>query len=547
MKRVIFTLATLAFLGLSMNSALAQGGTTGPLTWQLTGNTLTISGNGAMPDYDYAPWYEYREFIETVVLETNVTRIGNSAFRDCISLNSINIPNSVTTIGDDAFHTCMKLTSITIPDNVTNLGKGVFSWCKGLISIAISNSVTSIEQHAFSFCTNLTSITIPNSVVTIGKWAFNSCERLTSITIPNGVSSIGIQSFVNCKDMTSIIVSSTVTSIGDDAFSRCTSLTTIDVDSENKSYTSENGVLFNKSKTSLICYPAGKMDMMYVIPHSVISIEYAAFSYCTNLTLITIPNSVTTIGGNAFWCCTGLTSMILPSSITIIEGGFTDCLNLISITNLNLVPIAIKPYVFNNFNISACTLTVPTSAVSAYKAAEVWKEFDIVGGGILVNPVSGNSEYGYTIGNGLYEGGGRSTATVTAVPLGYNKFVNWTKNGVVVSTNNEYSFTVIEDVELVANFEKGDVAIVETDNYPSLRVYPNPVNGELHIGYAICDNAICDIVIYDLMGRRVATVETGRAPSLQSTSPETTIDVSHLMPGIYFLKIGEKTAKFVKE
>ena len=77
-------------------------------------------------------------------------------------------------------------------------------------------------------------------------------------------------------------------------------------------------------------------------------------------------------------------------------------------------------------------------------------------------------------------------------------------------------------------------------------VYPNPTSGELHIGYAICDNAICDIEIYDLMGRRVATVETLRATSLHPTS-ETTIDVSHLPTGMYFLKIGNKTVKFVKE
>ena len=88
-----------------------------------------------------------------------------------------------------------------------------------------------------------------------------------------------------------------------------------------------------------------------------------------------------------------------------------------------------------------------------------------------------------------------------------------------------------------------DVAIVETDNYPSLQIYPNPVNYELKI----TNYEGGEVQIFDLMGRRVATaVETGRAPSLHST-PETAINVSHLPSGMYFIKIGEKTVKFVKE
>ena len=88
-----------------------------------------------------------------------------------------------------------------------------------------------------------------------------------------------------------------------------------------------------------------------------------------------------------------------------------------------------------------------------------------------------------------------------------------------------------------------DVAIVETDNYPSLQIYPNPVNDKL----TITNYEGGEVTIYDVMGRRVAAVETGRAPSLQTTSPETAIDVSNLPSGMYFIKIGEKTAKFVKE
>ena len=145
-----------------------------------------------------------------------------------------------------------------------------------------------------------------------------------------------------------------------------------------------------------------------------------------------------------------------------------------------------------------------------------------------------------------------STANVITVTYSGCKFVNWTINGTVVSTDNSYIFTVTEDVEIVVNFSESDVDIVETDNYPSLQIYPNPVNEQLTIdngvaGQARNDVTIENVQIFDVMGRCVAIVETGRAPSLQTTSPETIINVSHLSPGVYFLRIGEKTAKFVKE
>jgi hypothetical protein len=102
---------------------------------------------------------------------------------------------------------------------------------------------------------------------------------------------------------------------------------------------------------------------------------------------------------------------------------------------------------------------VPTSAVSAYQSAAIWQDFNIVGGGILVNPKSNNLEYGHVTGNALYEA--NATATVTAIAFSGYKFVNWTKNGEDISTENPYSFTVTEDVTLVANFEDEE----ETETY----------------------------------------------------------------------------------
>jgi len=107
-------------------------------------------------------------------------------------------------------------------------------------------------------------------------------------------------------------------------------------------------------------------------------------------------------------------------------------------------------YPFLDVPVRDCVLKVPTSAVSAYKGEEIWKDFIIQAGGILVYPKSSNLEYGFVNGNELYEG--KNTATVEAIANEGYQFVNWTKEGVIVSTANPYRFTVTEDTELVANF-----------------------------------------------------------------------------------------------
>ena len=152
---------------------------------------------------------------------------------------------------------------VVIPDtidgkSVTSIGEFAFFDCTSLTSITIPNGVTSIGDYAFRDCSSLTSITIPDSVTSIGESAFGWCTSLTSITIPNGVTSIGDYTFWNCTSLTSITIPNSVTWIGGSAFYGCSSLIAIDIAADNEYYTSVNGVLFNKDKTELICYPAVK-------------------------------------------------------------------------------------------------------------------------------------------------------------------------------------------------------------------------------------------------------------------------------------------------
>ena len=293
------------FLGLamllSMASAFAQSGTAGPLTWKFYNGKLTISGEGAMPDYgDFngdAPWREYSWSIRTIVIETGVTSIGNHAFYGC-GVKSITISNSVTSIGEYAFYACMELTSITIPDGVITIGRLAFSLCTSLTSVFIPNSVTDMGYKSFDFCKSLTSITLSDEITSIGYATFSYCENLVSITLPENLKNIGNQAFEHCTSLTSII-----------------------------------------------------------IPDRVKNIEKEAFRECTSLTSLTLPAGLAAIGDDAFFACK----------------------NLNLITNFNLIPIDVYPTVFYGVDKSACTLEVAINSVSAYKNANTWKEFNIVG------------------------------------------------------------------------------------------------------------------------------------------------------------------------
>ena len=299
----------------------------------------------------------------------SVTSIGDEAFIFCRNLTSITIPNSATEIGYGAFEWCENLTSITIPESVTNIGHYAFGHCTSLKNITIPGSVTSIHTWAFVGCTSLTEIKVAtknanyvsvngvlynkdktliicypagkkdktyniiDGVTFIECEAFDYCTNLTSVTIPNSVTNIGGEAFFGCTSLTDITIPHSVTSIGSNPFGRCESLTKINVASENPNYVSVSGVLYNKDKTLIICYPAGKKDKTYNIIDGVTSIDEGTFSGCESLTNVTIPDSVTSIGHSAFNGCTNLTYMIIPDSVTSIGYWvFMGCTNLKRIT-----------------------------------------------------------------------------------------------------------------------------------------------------------------------------------------------------------------------
>ena len=177
-------------------------------------------------------------------------------------------------------------------------------------SLKIEDGITNIGEEAFSFCESLERVIIPDSVTRIEGLAFYRCFSLQSIDIPENVEEMDYR-----------------------VFEMCTRLKNINVDENNLYYTSENGVLFNKDKTKIVYYPAGKSDSEYSIPNGVKIIGDFSFEYSDTITKVIIPDSVTTIGSNAFECCSNLQDIVIPNGVTYIgEDAFRECLSLTSVT-----------------------------------------------------------------------------------------------------------------------------------------------------------------------------------------------------------------------
>ncbi len=335
---LIMIISVIPMSSITVSAAETSGACGENLTWtfdESTG-TLTISGTGAMSDYEYVgttPWSHINSNIKAVVINNGVTTIGVGAFFECLNLLNVIIPDSVKQIDGYAFYKCTNLVNITIPDSVNTIGDKAFSFCSSLTYVTIPDSVTTIGVGAFCYCNSLTSIevdsnnpyyssnedgvlfnkdkttlvqypagnirtsyTIPDCVVTIGRDAFTRCNSLTSVIIGGNVTTIGKYAFSDCNYLENITVGNKVTEIGTCAFFYCTSLTGI------------------------------------TIPDSVTTIGYNAFEHCTSLTSITIPDSVTTIGNFAFACCISLENVIIGQGVkTLGKNAFTDCYNLKSV------------------------------------------------------------------------------------------------------------------------------------------------------------------------------------------------------------------------
>ena len=294
---VLFVLLLLLTTGAfaAETGAVTASGTCGAnLTWSLdSAGTLTISGTGAMEDYDSrtkAPWASQGSSVRSLVIRDGVSSIGSKAFYSCANLVSTAIPDSVTSIGDYAFSECSSLIRLTIPDSVVSIGRSAFYSCSSLMSITLPRSLTVIGSHMFFGCRSLTNLTLPSSITTLETGAFDGCESLLAITLPDGMQSIGNQTFQDCKKLKNITIPETVKAVGSGAFRGCVSLTTV------------------------------------TLPSALSSIEDWTFWSCENLSAVSLPTTVSSIGYMAFGGCSSLTSIAIPQNlVNVDEYAFNSC------------------------------------------------------------------------------------------------------------------------------------------------------------------------------------------------------------------------------
>ncbi len=274
-------------------------------------------------------------------LPQNIKHVGESSFRDCINLTELTVSNPEIEIGERAFENCAKLASITLPDGMAEIYGGVFNSCKSLENIELPKKLTILGESSLADCIKIKKIDIPDAVTKIDDMVFSGCVGLEEVKLPKNLTKIGKNTFKDCTSLKTINIPTSVTSIGMSPFRGCSSLTSITVEPKSKYFKSVDNILFNKSKSTIICFPACAPIEEYCVPDSVTIISDWAFCECTHLKSVKIPDSVYEIGEGAFYRCTSIEEIIIPDSVTRIDDtAFRGCTGLKTLT----IPDSVKDF-----------------------------------------------------------------------------------------------------------------------------------------------------------------------------------------------------------
>ena len=254
-------------------------------TGVLSGKTLTISGTGVMPDFNFpegnlAPWWNYEAL-------GMLTSFGNFKLEG--ELKKVVIKDGVTNVGDYALFLLPAATQVTLPDSVTRIGRYGIAMCSKLTGMSIPKGVTEIGDFGLAG-DGLTAVTLPDGLQSLGRGAFDTCISLTNTTLPAAITAVPGKCFADCTKLLNVKYAGTVTAIGDLAFESCKSLVTAP------------------------------------IPATVTELGASAFNGCVALTDVTLPAGVTAIPDGCFQGCTALADMKLPGTVTSVgHNAFTGC------------------------------------------------------------------------------------------------------------------------------------------------------------------------------------------------------------------------------
>ena len=335
-----------------------------------SGGAISIPSTlGGCPTVGIGEWsFMEQKTLTSVMIPDSVISIGNSAFAGCTALSAIEVGpgNQEYTSVDGVLYNKAKTTLVQcpggregtflIPLGVTTIGWEAFKLCTALNAVVMPDTLTSIGGWAFASCEKLTSMTIPLGVGSIGDYSFSSCTALNTVTIPESVTSIGESAFYECTSLISIHIPENTTSVGNGAFARCTALIALEVSETNPAYISVDGVLYDRSFTTLIQYPGGKVGA-FAIPTGIGSIGDYSFGFSSALTNVSMPLSIGSIGDGAFFDCASLTTASMGGGVTLIGNEtFTGCTSLASVTIPDSVISIGKRAFFDCISLTAVTI-----------------------------------------------------------------------------------------------------------------------------------------------------------------------------------------------
>ena len=254
-------------------------------TGVLSGKTLTISGTGAMPDFNFpegnlAPWWNYEAL-------GMLTSFGNFKLEG--ELKKVVIKDGVTNVSNYALFFLPAATQITLPESVTSIGRYGIALCSKLNGISLPKAVTAIGDFGLAG-NSFTAVSLPDVLQTLGRGAFDACASLSGMTLPAAITAVPDKCFDDCTKLLTVDYKGEVTAIGERAFEGCKSLTKAP------------------------------------IPAAVTALGNSAFNGCIALTDVTLPAGVTAVPDACFQDCTALADMKLPATVTSVgHNAFTGC------------------------------------------------------------------------------------------------------------------------------------------------------------------------------------------------------------------------------
>lgn len=326
MKKHITRLLFAALLLLALCIGASAAGTSGKCgpsaywSFDSSTGTLTISGSGAMNDYEYGndyPWMDYRDSIQTIVIGDQITQIGRYAF-PWTACSTIKFGKNVWSIGAEAFNGCRNLSGdLTLPDSVQIVGDRAFSGCTGLNgTLTLGSSLQTIGAGAFHYCPFSGDLVIPDNVTSIGDSAFYISDYLRpetqgTLTLGKNLRTIGKAAFSGCAFTGSLTIPEGVTEIANGTFSSSRS---------NGMFTGTLTLPSTLKTIGASAFSYTDFSGELLIPDGVTSIGANAFKECDGFGgTLSLPDSVKTVGEWAFYLCKGFTGLKLPAGLTKIE------------------------------------------------------------------------------------------------------------------------------------------------------------------------------------------------------------------------------------